>query len=360
MNPQPTLSVIVPAYNVARYIEPCIGAILQQLAPHHALIVIDDGSTDATPALLDAMLREHGAPNFTLIRQHNQGIAATRNRGLAAATGDYIVFVDGDDLLRPGSLAALDQVIAQHRPEAIACDFSMWRPDKPAKTRMVSPGHVPGVVLRDRDAILRTFFADRHMYVWAYVIRRAAYQRLPQPVFPQDRMFEDVSVLSRLLSECDSLYHLPHATIDYRQHAASITKVISHQWCLDFAAALQQVAACFREPAVSDELRMAIDVTACHFYIGIVKNSYQLPWSVGRAARTAVKSLFLDSLFNPPDVVLAAMRRRSHGAPERHGDARAARQASQALAGSLMFDIGKAASRKVKFWQRLGKAKVPA
>lgn len=360
MNPQPTLSIIVPAYNVARYIESCIGSILQQLSTQHALIVINDGSTDATPALLDAMRREHGAPSFTLIHQQNQGIAAARNRGLAAATGDYIVFVDGDDLLRPGSLAALDCIIAQHRPEAIACDFSMWRPDKPDKTRMVSPGHAAGVMLSDRDAILRTFFADRHMYVWAYVIRRAAYHRLPQPVFPCKRTFEDVSVLSRLLSECASLYHLPHATIDYRQHASSITKVISQQWCLDFAAALQQVAAHFRGPAISDELRMEIDITACHFYIGIVKNSYQLPWSTGRVARAAVKPLFLESLLNPPDVVLAAMRQRSRGVPERRGEARVERQVSQALAGSLMFDIGKAASRKVKFWQRLRKPTTPA
>lgn len=350
MNPSPTLSVIVPAYNLARYIEPCIGAILQQLAPHHQLIVINDGSTDATPALLDAMLREHGAANVTLIHQDNQGIAATRNRGLAAATGDYIVFVDGDDLLRPGSLVALERIIAQHGPEAIACDFSMWHPDRPAKTRMVSPGHAPGVMLRDQDATLRTFFTDRHMYVWAYVVRRSVYMRLPQPVFPVNRTFEDVAVLSRLLSECASLYHLPHATIDYRQHEASITKVITPQRCIDFAAALQQVAAYFAGRNLSDELRMAIDITACHFYIGIVKNSYQLPWSVGRTARAAVKSRFLDSLFHPPEAVLAAMRGRSYSVR---------RQVGQALAGSLTFDIGKAASRTVKLWQRLGRTKAP-
>lgn len=351
MNPSPTLSIIVPAYNLARYIEPCIGAILQQLAAHHQLIVINDGSTDATAALLDAMLRQHGAANFTLIHQDNQGIAATRNRGLAAAAGDYIVFVDGDDLLRPGSLAALECIIAQHGPEAIACDFSMWHPDRPAKTRMVSPGHAVGVMLRDQDATLRTFFTDRHMYVWAYVVRRSVYMRLPQPVFPVNRTFEDVAVLSRLLSECASLYHLPHATIDYRQHAASITKVITPQRCIDFAAALQQVAAYFADRNVSDELRMAIDITACHFYIGIVKNSYQLPWSAGRAARAAVKSRFLDSLFHPPEAVLAAMRGRSDSAW---------RQVGQALAGSLTFDIGKAASRTVKLWQRLGRTKAPA
>ena len=360
MNRQATLTLIVPAYNVARYIGSCIEAILHQLAPRHALIVVDDGSTDATPALLDAMLRDHGAPNFTVIRQHNQGIAAARNRGLAAASGDYIVFVDGDDLLRPGSLAALERVIEQHAPEAIACDFSMWHPDKPAKNRMVSPGYAPGIVLRERDAILRTFFADRHMYVWAYVVHRAAYQRLPQPVFPLDRTFEDVSVLSQLLGGCASLYHLPYATIDYRQHPSSITKSISPKWCLDFATALLQMSAYFKDRAESDELRMAIDVTICHFYIGIVKNSYQLSWSDGRAARAAVKPLFLASLSHRCEEVLAAMHRHAGSAPERRCDARVARQVGQALAGSAMFNLGMAASRKVKFWQRLGKMRAPA
>lgn len=351
MNKRPALSVIVPAYNVARYIEPCIHAILQQLAPGHELIVINDGSTDATPALIEAMRRAHGGANFTLIDQPNRGVAAARNRGLAAATGDYILFIDGDDLLRPGSLAALDQVIAQHRPDAIACDFSMWHPDNPTKTCIVTSGYAPGVMLRDSDATLRTFFVDRHMYVWAYVIRRAIYQQHPQPVFPLNRVFEDVSVLSRLLSECASVYRLAHAIIDYRQHASSITKAISYQQCLDFAAALQQVAAYFRTRTVSDELRLAIDFAACHFYIGIVKNTYQLPWSSGRTARAEVKSRLLDSLFHPPEVVLAAMRRRAD---------RNERQIGQALAGSTLFHIRMAGSRKFMSWQRNRKAKALA
>jgi hypothetical protein len=189
------------------------------------------------------------------------------------------------------------------------------------------------------------------MYVWAFVIRREIYQHHPQPVFPLNRVFEDVSVLSRLLNECASLYRLPHAIIDYRQHASSITKAISYQQCLDFAAALQQVAAYFRTLSISDELRLAIDFAACHFYIGAVKNTYQLPWSVGRAARAEVKARFLDSLFHPADVVLAAMRRRSDGDE---------RQVAQALAGSALFDISMAASRTLKAWQRNRKTKALA
>ena len=348
MNTRPALSIIVPAYNAARYIESTIGSILQQLAPDHELIVINDGSTDATPALITAMRSEHGAANFTLIDQPNGGVAAARNRGLAAATGDYILFVDGDDLLLPGSLGALELVIAQHRPDAIACDFNIWHPDRPAKTRMVTSGYAPGIMLRDRDATLQTFFADRHMYVWAYVIRRAIYEHQPQPVFPLNRTFEDVSVLSSLLYECASLYRLPQAIIDYRQHPSSITKSISRQQCVDFAAALQQVAAYFRSRVISDELRLAIDFTACHFYIGIVKDTYQLPWSSGRAARAEVKERFLDSLFHPPEVVLAAMRQRSD---------RNERQVGQALEGSAMFQIRMAGSRKFMSWQRKRKAR---
>jgi glycosyltransferase involved in cell wall biosynthesis len=360
MKRHPVLSVIVPAYNVQRFIEPCIGSVLQQLEAHDELIVIDDGSTDGTPALLDTLRREHRGANFRIISQANQGIAATRNAGIAAACGDYIVFVDGDDLLRPGALAALASIAATHKPDVIACDFNMWRPDNERKSRPVVLGYRPEVAICDREEILSTFFADRHMYVWANVVRREVYLRLAAPIFPPQRAFEDVAVLSRVLNGCASLYHLPLAIIDYRQHPASITKVISEKWCLDFAAALLQVSDYFRGQAVSDAIKLQIDATACWFYIGIVKNSYQLPWAVGRDVRAKVKAIFIDSLFNEPEVVLAAMCDGTVVTHARRRDAIVARQVGKALAGSLVFDIAKAASRQVKFVQRMRRSRVAA
>ncbi len=348
-----TLSIVVPAYNAERYITQCVASILLQMEAHHALIVVNDGSTDGTLALAEQFRRDHPSADFRIVSQVNMGIADARNRGLAEAVGDYIVFVDSDDVLQPGSLAALDRVIGECRPDVIACDFNMWRPDKGGKRRLVTLGYPCGRLLGDREAILSTFFADRHMYVWANVVRREIYGRLPVPVFPANRAFEDVSVLSHVLSECANLYHLPHAIIDYRQHPASITKVISEKWCMDFAAALLAVKGHFAERPTCDAVKMQIDVTACYFYIGIVKNSYQLAWAEGRTVRERVKELFIVSLFNEPDSVLAAMEDGAIESHDRAHDATIANQVSRALAGSLMFDIAKAVSRRIKLRRRL-------
>ena len=349
---KPTLSIVIPAYNAAHFIESCLPAVLKQCGPHHAVIVIDDGSTDDTSEALARQQRAFPAVGLEVIRQPNQGVSVARNTGLAAATGDYVLFVDADDMLLPGSLDAIDAVLAASTPDVVACDFNMWRPDKPEKSRRIALGHPAGELVTDNEAILCTFFADRHMYLWAHVFRREIYARQPQPLFPPGRVFEDVSVLARLLSECRTLVRLDRPTIDYRQHPASITKAVSAKWCVDFTAALGQLKDYFEAHGASDRLRLHIDATACHFYIGIVKNSFQLGWSEGRRTRERVNAMFLASLFHQPETVLRAMEQGVLLARDRKLDAAVARQVRQALSGSLLFSLGKAASRQVKLWRR--------
>jgi hypothetical protein len=350
---RPVLSVIVPAYNAQDFIETCLTAIAGQLRPSHEVLVIDDGSRDQTFALADAVRARHPQHDIRIVRQPNQGVAAARNRGLREARGSYIVFVDADDLLLPGALPGIEDVIVHHQPDVVACDFQWWHPHKEHKSRPQALGYPRAEMITDTDAILQTFFADRHMYVWANVMRREIFERVPQPVFPPGRMYEDVSVLSCLLAECRSLYRLAVPTIAYRQHAASLTKSISATWCVDFASALRQVRLMFSARPASPLLRMQIDVAACYFYIGIVKNSYQLGWSEGRAAREQVKELFLASLFHEPEIVLAAMEQGTLPSRDRALDRCAAAQVRKALRESFAFALAKACSRRIKLWQRM-------
>lgn len=348
-----TLSIIVPAYDAAAFIEPCLRSILAQLEPQHALVVIDDGSRDATGAIVEHLQQEFAHAQFALVRQPNQGIATARNQGLAAADGEYVLFVDADDLLEPGALLALDRVIATHRPDVIACDFNTWRPKKKKQNcRRVALGYPPNALLHDQEQILTSFFADRQNYVWANVFRREIYERVRQPVFPPGRVFEDVAVVARLLAECASLYHLSRPIIDYRQHPSSLKCQVSSKWCVDFVCALRQIRDSFVALPVSDSVRMHIDVSACHFYVGIVKTSFQLPWREGRAVRAQVRQLFLDSLFNHPLAVLTAMERGTLISRDRDFDIKTASQARKALAGSVAFGIIKSASRRWKMWQQ--------
>lgn len=99
MNPR--LSIIIPAFNAESYLQRCLDSIFSQEFTDYEVIVIDDGSTDGTAALLE------GYPQVKVIHQENQGMATARNRGLDAAQGDYILFVDSDDELMPHALSYL-------------------------------------------------------------------------------------------------------------------------------------------------------------------------------------------------------------------------------------------------------------
>jgi hypothetical protein len=347
-----TISILVPAYNAQAHIEACLRSVLAQMQAHHALVVVDDGSRDRTAELVEGVARDYPDADVTLVRQQNQGISGARNRLLAAATGDYVQWLDADDLLLPGALAALDEAIATHAPDAVACDFNAWHPDQPRKTHRVELGYPAGELLRERDDILCAFFADRHIYVWNNVLRRAVYERVTAPVFPVGRVFEDVSVVSSLLARCDSLVRLARPTIDYRQHAGSLKMDTSAKWCVDFAQALGQVKQGFAGVPASDMARLHIDATACHFYIRIVKNSYQLPWREGRAAREQVRPLFLGSLFHPVEQVLAAMRGGLEYSHDHKFDASVAAQVRSALSGNLAFTLAKTASQRLKMWRQ--------
>lgn len=107
----PSFSVVVPAFEAADTVAAAVGSALGQSPPPHEVVVVDDGSTDGTAAALGPVLGR-----IRLIRQDNRGEAAARNRGVAAATGEYVVMLDADDVFLPGRLAALGNLAAA-RPD---------------------------------------------------------------------------------------------------------------------------------------------------------------------------------------------------------------------------------------------------
>lgn len=106
------LDIIVPAYNVEKYIKRCIdSALSQQTKYSFRLIIIDDGSTDATPGIIDSYAED----KHVLIRhQENLGLAGARNTGLRLSDSEYVMFLDSDDFLPPGSIEALLQAVAEN------------------------------------------------------------------------------------------------------------------------------------------------------------------------------------------------------------------------------------------------------
>lgn len=123
----PVISVIIPAYNAAKYIKRCISSVTSQSLRDIEIIVIDDGSTDATPAICDDLATTDS--RISVIHQNNSGVSRARNIGLSLATGDYIHFCDCDDYIRESFYQDIYDMAIANGAE-ICCSTTLTENDK--------------------------------------------------------------------------------------------------------------------------------------------------------------------------------------------------------------------------------------
>lgn len=193
-SPTPAVSVIIPMYNAALFIEEAIRSILVQDPCPQEIIVVDDGSTDASADVVAALGREDA--RVRLIAQPNRGIATALNTGLSHARGELIAFLDADDLWLPGKQALQTAALAADPALEIVFGHTrqfLWRLDPTSGTahREDLPGIYQGVV---RSTM---------------VVRRAAFDRVglfdPAPhlqdFFDWYARAQDLGVSMRLLPE---------------------------------------------------------------------------------------------------------------------------------------------------------------
>ena len=134
----PSCSVIVPCYNGARFLPSTLGSLFQQTRRPSEIIVVDDGSTDDS-----AGIAARSDPSVRVIRQANQGESVARNVGLRAASSDYVLFLDADDLLAPEALQRLDASV-EVAPGAVAVMGVALFADDPANPFEQQVPHMKG------------------------------------------------------------------------------------------------------------------------------------------------------------------------------------------------------------------------
>ncbi|MFZ4288419.1 glycosyltransferase family 2 protein [Variovorax sp. HJSM1_2] len=116
----PRISVVIPCYNAERYIAAAIESVLAQEWPDLQIVVVDDGSKDAS-----AQIIQQRFPQVLLVQQPNQGVAAARNTGIAASNGEWIAFLDADDLWLPGKLHRQWQSLESNAEAQMA--YTAWQ-----------------------------------------------------------------------------------------------------------------------------------------------------------------------------------------------------------------------------------------
>ena len=207
MSLQPTVSVIIPMYNVSEYVDDCFSNLASQVLTNYEVILIDDKSVDDTieKVLLAIECFERKDVEFTLITQEiNMGVACARNIGLERASGEYVYFYDADDRLEPDTLSALYSEAKQQDADIVGCEWfiSFAQNERHIKQRDVQRG----------VDLFRGFASGIIRWnLWLFMVRRSLYEQNGIRFLPGMNMGEDMMVMMKLalISNRVSIVHKP-------------------------------------------------------------------------------------------------------------------------------------------------------
>lgn len=240
----PWLSVLVPVYNVRDYLAECIESVLAQ-APDDGgveVLLLDDCSTDDSLAVI-AQLQARWPGRLSVLRHaRNSGLSAARNTLMDAAQGEYLWFLDSDDKLLSGAIDNLRAIVHRHAPDAVLCDFQVWRERPRLKHRLRGEAHrrtfdgPPRVLQQGAAGLLCGLLATGQLHAWSKITRRVVWADGVR--FPVGRYFEDMATMPVALLRASSYYYAPETWVAYRQRGGSILSTMTLPKALDQSAAL--------------------------------------------------------------------------------------------------------------------------
>lgn len=208
-------SVIIPNYNQEKYIRSAIQSVLEQTCRDFEIIVVDDGSTDQSKAIID----EFGE-QVRYLWQENQGLAGARNTGIRAARGEYIALLDADDIWLPGYLEKIKALIEQH-PGAVVFYTAAFCMDQQGRPLTQKLG-LPVRDVSDREKLYQSLLRGNYIIPSTVTIRKDVI--VEAGLFdPTLRSCEDIDLWLRIAQE-NSFVGTGDCLIRYRLHPASLSK----------------------------------------------------------------------------------------------------------------------------------------
>ena len=216
MKMQPLISVIVPVYNGQDYLGKCIESIEAQTYENLEVIIINDGSTDATGQVLTGLKAKYD--NIHVITMEDEGVSAARNAGLDAAKGAFVTFVDADDRIRPKMLETLYQGILDTGSDICGCSFLTWKEEEEWDELLQKRYRIHAPETYQPEGYLENQVLSGNSRCWSKLYRRAAIGKLR---FRRGLTIgEDMLFLVELLPYVRSVSELAYPGYGYYQNPA--------------------------------------------------------------------------------------------------------------------------------------------
>ena len=214
----PVITVIVPVYKVEQYLPSCVDSILAQTFSDFELILVDDGSPDGCGAMCDAYAKQDA--RIHVIHRENGGLSAARNSGMDIARGEYLTFVDSDDLISADYLTALLNAAREQDSEIAVCRFRRFTTGTP-DTRS-APASVPVSSISPREAVCMLYRGDERNPINACA-KLFHSSVIGSMRFPQGRLHEDQAFVPIACYRALRVALVPAKLYHYRDRADSIT-----------------------------------------------------------------------------------------------------------------------------------------
>ena len=211
------ISVIIPAYNVEKYLSRCLDSVCGQTYKELEIIVIDDGSTDATAQISDDYAAAD--PRVKVVHKKNGGVAAARNTALDMVCGAYVAFADADDYMEPDMLEKLYAAMNEHCADMVSCGYYE---EYSAHTDKHGTGM--GTVVYDKYQAYEDYFRMGG-YIGSGCWNKLMKKKVLEDVRYKDYVLgEDVEMLCRALDRCEVIVCIDHCGYHYIHREDSATR----------------------------------------------------------------------------------------------------------------------------------------
>jgi len=233
-NQMTKLSIIIPIYDVEQYVRPCIESIFRQdlCENDFELILVNDGSTDSSIEQIQDIIDSH--PNIIYINQNHLGLSSARNIGLSKANGQFILFIDSDDLLIDHCLLGLLNIAVTSCADMVIADFEKMDSHEIENRDFhanIQKSKVKEVTLvKSIDYFTNEF--DSQCYVWRHLFRKSFLNRINVRFIP-NIYFEDIPFTIYCLLSANIVIKVPLTFYVYRQRSKSILSSLNKEKMID-------------------------------------------------------------------------------------------------------------------------------
>lgn len=251
-------SIVVPVYNVADYLEGCVGSILANDCEDCEILLIDDGSTDGKSGALCDTLAAKSPDLIRVIHQQNMGLGGARNTGIEAAQGEYLFFIDSDDKIAPDCLSVFRAAIEKTPAEVYSFHAAVDNGEGKLTPFKVSEEYDGAFTLREHPEFLFALPA-----AWARLWKRSLFLETGIR-YPSRVWYEDIRTSTKLFAAASSIVTLPDTLYYYLVREGSITRNSNISRNREILDAFDDILAWFDEKQLTetyhDELeKLAVD-----------------------------------------------------------------------------------------------------